>query len=728
MGVVDGACNDLDVRDALSIETCPQVSDNRRADVDRIDLPAFADRLRQPHRVETASGPDIRDDGARSDPQRLEHIGYSLISFALCLPHRILSVTAATVARDDGERRHEELRRDEILDSRVGDDAGDAEGAHQWGIDEFHVENATERFADGGDGLVRDLSEIDEGVGLELRRAILRYEVLVSRFRNTHLTVTIVLLVLTLGVACALAWQAHEAARSHREAAERVLQDYVGFAGWEFARAARRELDSVFDRWLQVVNCAASGPLPEPSQLATRDGCQCDDLSARGLFRLDLNSGALETTGEVLDEGSRHAIAAAARPAAALRAIHSARTVRITNVGGRVAIVAARGQYERGEKPAIVGFFAEPAALHEPLTRVIQRTPLLPPTLAGNRSDLVSVGVRTASGFPVVTPRSTEGAAYTGGILDESVGALQFDVWLDGDAAERLVIGGLPRSRLPLLVGLLALTGGLVVAAAFQLRHEHELTRLRSDFVSSVSHELRTPLAHIRLFSETLLLGRVRSETEGRRSLEIIQQESRRLTHLVDNVLYFSRGERGVARLSIAPARLADLASEAIEAFTPLARSSRSELMLGVLDDVVAPVDAGAVRQILLNLIDNAVKYGREGQTVRVTVSAKEGMAVLAVEDGGSGVPEEARARIWQPYCRLSSAAVSAVAGTGIGLAVVRDLTLLHGGSYRVENATSGGARFIVELPGAVHAAPRANEHPEHSEHAVVPHAFRTPA
>ena len=91
-----------------------------------------------------------------------------------------------------------------------------------------------------------------------------------------------------------------------------------------------------------------------------------------------------------------------------------------------------------------------------------------------------------------------------------------------------------------------------------------------------------------------------------------------------------------------------------------------------------------------MNLIDNAVKYGREGQTVHVTVAAKEGRAVLAVEDAGPGVPEDARARIFEPYCRLSSAAVSALAGTGIGLAVVRDLALLHGGSchlrrHRVE-------------------------------------------
>ena len=241
----------------------------------------------------------------------------------------------------------------------------------------------------------------------------------------------------------------------------------------------------------------------------------------------------------------------------------------------------------------------------------------------------------------------------------------------------------------------------LLAVAVQQLRREHDLTRLRADFVASVSHELRTPLAQIRLFSETLLLGRIRSEAEGRRSLEIIQQESRRLTHLVENVLYFSRSERGTQHLSPVPTRLARMASELIEAFAPLARSGRAEVGLIVRDDVEVPVDNGAVRQILLNLLDNAVKYGPPDQTITVTIDRRDNFGVIAVDDQGPGVPADARERIWRPYSRLDSAASSAVAGTGIGLAVVHDLVTLHGGTARVEDAPSGGARFIVELPGA---------------------------
>jgi signal transduction histidine kinase len=227
---------------------------------------------------------------------------------------------------------------------------------------------------------------------------------------------------------------------------------------------------------------------------------------------------------------------------------------------------------------------------------------------------------------------------------------------------------------------------------------------MRADFVASVSHELRTPLAQIRLFSETLLLGRVRSETEGRRSLEIIQQESRRLTHLVENVLYFARSERGAQRLSYVPTRLTRLTAELIEAFAPLARSGRAAVVLDARADVDVPVDAGAMRQILLNLLDNAVKYGPQDQTIVVTIDRRGGHAVMTVDDEGPGVPADARGRIWQPYSRLATASASAVAGTGIGLAVVRDLVALHGGAAYVTDAPGGGARFVIEVPGAVAA------------------------
>jgi signal transduction histidine kinase len=304
--------------------------------------------------------------------------------------------------------------------------------------------------------------------------------------------------------------------------------------------------------------------------------------------------------------------------------------------------------------------------------------------------------VRTHDGTVLYTSGETAADARLEGRLDDGFGGLAYEVLLKPEAAARLVIGGLPRSRLPVLLGLLALTAALAVAALLQLRREHQLASLRSDFVSSVSHELRTPLAQIRLFSETLLLKRVRSEAEGTRALEIIEQESRRLTHLVENVLCFSRAERGIERLSPRPLPLAPLATELVEAFAPLARSGRSDVRLEVRDAVDAMVDPAAFRQILLNLLDNAVKYGRADQTIRVEVGRDAHAATVTVADQGPGVPREARTRIFAPYSRLAAASATAVAGTGIGLAVVRELVRLHGGTIRVDDAPGGGAAFVV--------------------------------
>jgi signal transduction histidine kinase len=382
---------------------------------------------------------------------------------------------------------------------------------------------------------------------------------------------------------------------------------------------------------------------------------------------------------------------------------HAARVVHVGTIAGRTSLFAGRLAHRNGpgSETTFAGFVADPHALGAPIRKVFENTALLPPALAKQAQNLVGVSVTTRTKMPIFSAGVTDSDVRAFGILDEPISGLEYEVSLRRTAAGDLVIGGLPRSRLPLLLGLLTLTAGLLVAAAMQLRREHELARLRADFVSSVSHELRTPLAQIRLFSETLLLGRVRSEAEGRRSLEIIQQESRRLTHLVENVLYFSRSERGAERLAIAPARLGELAWELVEAFEPLAKSGRSTVRLDVRSDVDAPVDAGAIRQILLNLLDNAVKYGKPDQTIVLTVDREGDTAILSVEDEGPGVPPDARARIWEPYSRVTSAASAAIAGTGIGLAVVRELTGLHGGSARVEASPRGGARFVIELPGA---------------------------
>ena len=526
------------------------------------------------------------------------------------------------------------------------------------------------------------------------------------------------LLLLTLALAGAIALQAYRNFLGHKATAERVLHDYARLAAARFAN--RTEMVFYYDAFSPAVDALMrvkagdpNVPLPPPSRLpATTQPHAPDFLKlAHYTFRYDLRSGRLETGGgapsplvrkwlrDTLPVHSRTVYDPKERVGAILRTVDE--TPR--------AIVYTVVKDKGGTPRTIVGVEEDPHALEPLYTAENEQVPILPKALTGGVTEdsFSSTIVTEADGVELY--RSPVQYAPTFAARDSfehpMMGGIRVQVALRPDVAPKLAIGGMPRSNVPMLLSLLALTAVLVVAALLQLHREYELSQLRADFVSGVSHELRTPLAQIRMFSETLLLGRVRSDEERERSLEIIDQEARRLTHLVENLLHFSRSERRLTRLSPTPAPLAPLLTEAAEAFTPLAAARGVTLCTELSDGVVAPVDADALRQMLLNLLDNAVKYGPAGQTVTLGVSVSDGRALVSVDDQGPGIPAADRERIWDRFWRLERDRGSAVAGTGIGLSVVRELVALHGGRVWAEDAPASGpggrtgSRFVIELP-----------------------------
>jgi signal transduction histidine kinase len=308
----------------------------------------------------------------------------------------------------------------------------------------------------------------------------------------------------------------------------------------------------------------------------------------------------------------------------------------------------------------------------------------------------------TAAG-PVFAATDTLGWVY---------GNLTVRAAVKAEAASTLLVGGLPASRLPQIGALLGLTLVLGTGALLLLRREQQLARLRDDFVSSVSHELRTPLTQIRIMGELLADKGFKSAPEEERAREVIRREALRLTNLVDNVLQFARTRRGPTALPVRSLPLGDVISEACEALVPLSAARNVTLDVRSCDGVSVTADRDAVVQILRNLLENAIKYGPEGQTVRVTVDASNGVARLMVEDQGPGVPAAERERIWQPYHRLTRDRRAAGAGTGLGLSVVAELSGLLNGRAWVEDAAGGGARFVVELPRADESPPTYPTHP----------------
>ncbi|HEV8584910.1 MAG TPA: ATP-binding protein [Methylomirabilota bacterium] len=224
-----------------------------------------------------------------------------------------------------------------------------------------------------------------------------------------------------------------------------------------------------------------------------------------------------------------------------------------------------------------------------------------------------------------------------------------------------------------------------------------EMDRIKSDFVALASHELRTPLTALQGFSE-LLATRPFAPAEVRRLAEIMRGETERLGRIVSDFLDLARLERGLAPpIRRASLDLAPLVAAAVELFRRTRTTHQLELHVeGALPRVDA--DADALDRVLKNLIGNALKYSPPGSCVRVRARAENGHVTVDVEDEGPGIPAEERARVFEPYYRVSGT-VGLGPSTGLGLAVVKSLVEAHGGSVRAEAAAGCGTRITLKLP-----------------------------
>lgn len=555
--------------------------------------------------------------------------------------------------------------------------------------------------------------------------------------RRPRSVLLVALLAFALIITGVLGWQALDAERSHRAAAERALTDYARFAAWQLNQQASQELlsamISTFIVPLTRVDPAKPEAWPSPDEFmaaSLQPPAPAKFLAGtRFFFRLNWRDSSVTIAGQqpsaavlkwvrdtVLSSPKRfvappirtQAFGSADRsPAVQLGIIVSndSYVATVDSIDGRLRVVCfvLSRDYD-GNLLVTYGFETDARTFVQPLVdSVLARTPLLPPSLLHGvpRDSVLAVMAWTPASAQVY--RSTN-LAFPNEFtvvdtLDERFGRMRLGVSLRPDIASQLVVGGLPRSRLPTLIGLFALTVGLVAAAVIQLRRQQQLAQLRVDFVSGVSHELRTPLAQIRLFAELLRNGQLRSDQERERSFSIIDEEAQRLTYLVENVLAFARAEHGRSTVIVEPLAMDREMEAAIDAFAPLARVRRAKVRSTIEPGLVARVDPRALRQIVLNLLDNAVKYGPLGQTVNVTLSGTADRVVIRVEDKGPGVPKGGREKIWDPYVRLSRETESAAGGSGIGLSIVRELVRLHDGNAWVEDADGGGARFVVEFP-----------------------------
>jgi signal transduction histidine kinase len=533
--------------------------------------------------------------------------------------------------------------------------------------------------------------------------------------------------------------EANRAIRSQRTVAEHALRDYAGFASWSYQQHLREVLAAATQEVLGAVNHGSethNNPRIPPARelahyLPFNPSCGCHrprfGPSPEIFFGFKLGTDTLASGVNTHPDPSEGwevdrplpIVASANRrlgySAEERRWINDTLTRQIRGDGehGRFPIVIA--PYDSIARvlvytlmptawgdTLVYGAEYSQSAVRAVLADVMYDRNLLPQTFTRGRSprEVVQLQVSDAGGHLVFQSEPVHDWALDDTTrLPADFGGLLVRAQIRPEMAGTVVIGGLPRSRLPFLLGLLAVSAMLAIVALGQIRREGELARLRENFVANISHELRTPLAQMRLYLETLRLGRFTTDDQRAWSLDNVERETTRLTQLVERVLRFSRTGRpdDDAREKV------DAASEVqriVEEFRPLAAARGSRVTVDAQPVPPLVLRPAALRHIVLNLLDNAVKYGPAGQTVQVQVGLAGTDVRIAIRDEGPGIAAADRAKVWRPYQRGRTAGHNA--GSGIGLAVVRDVATAHGGRAWIEEPAAGpGASFVIVLPVA---------------------------
>jgi signal transduction histidine kinase len=244
------------------------------------------------------------------------------------------------------------------------------------------------------------------------------------------------------------------------------------------------------------------------------------------------------------------------------------------------------------------------------------------------------------------------------------------------------------------------LMGGGMIFAYRSMSRELALAKVKSDFVSNVSHELRTPLSLIRLYAETLELGRVSSPGKHQEYYEIIRKESERLSSLINNILDFSRIEAGKKEYSFRETDMADLVRTTLDSYRFEIEQNGFQFEQKI-DNNVPPlrVDREAIARSLLNLVNNAVKYSGTEKYLGVHLYQRDGGVNLEVVDHGIGIPLKEQPKIFEKFYRVGDPLVHNTKGSGLGLSLVRHIVQAHGGVVVVESAPGRGSKFIITLP-----------------------------
>jgi signal transduction histidine kinase len=254
---------------------------------------------------------------------------------------------------------------------------------------------------------------------------------------------------------------------------------------------------------------------------------------------------------------------------------------------------------------------------------------------------------------------------------------------------------------MPILASLIAVALVIIILAIYFYRENTRELRTaaqRVSFVNQVSHELKTPLTNIRMYAELMEDQMPEDSSPGtRKYLQVITDESRRLSRLISNVLTFARSQREELQIHKSEKSPDAIVNSVLDLFRPALETRNFKIELDLNAEEKMMLDPDILEQILGNLINNVEKYAASGKHLRIATKRNGEYLEIVVSDKGPGIPDHQKEAIFLPFHRISHALSDGVTGTGIGLSIARNLARIHGGELSVVN-TREGATFRIEL------------------------------
>ncbi|MFH1732567.1 MAG: ATP-binding protein [Planctomycetota bacterium] len=352
--------------------------------------------------------------------------------------------------------------------------------------------------------------------------------------------------------------------------------------------------------------------------------------------------------------------------------------------------------WQRDAAGNVIGVELNRARLLADIVAALPHAGPLGPGLAGGRIRLVNAGGATLHQWGSYSLAEAERPAVSRPVCTPLC-AWELQYFASGAEFSRAFGGGV---LFNFIAGLTVIALAMVALSVYFYREssrEMREARQRVSFVNQVSHELKTPLTNIRMYAE-LLEDRLEGEDErAGQHLGVIVSESQRLSRLIANVLTFARQQRNKLSLHLAERSIDDVIRSVIDNFRPSLEAKGVDIVFSEGAGELVKADADVVEQILGNLFGNVEKYAASGGLMNVTSERDGDRTIITVADRGPGIPRTLREKIFDPFCRASNKLTEGAAGTGIGLAIARDLARLHGGDVTLD-AAGQGASFKVVL------------------------------